>query len=366
RVETVVERARERLAAGVRPGPHEADAYEALVLYALYDRYQADFYRLVTDPLAAPRRVGFFERFGADLVRYAGEANSGKPPAHTGHRSLAPAEAAHLFACFFQVRRAFHHIFANILGASAPVKRLRAAVWQSIFTHDHGRYRRALYARMSDIPTLVTGPSGTGTSSAPPSSPRSVSSRPRTTGARPPPPGDRRRPRGPLAHGPRSHLEPEQGRPRRVLEAISEGVGFGSLERLAADSLAVLRPRLPAVERAMALVRAFGYAGRPYDFEFDFWTDAALVCTEVVYKAYEPSPGTRGLRWAVPEILGRPVLPPNELARQFDTTAGTPDQQLDLVLFLDGQERTGTAVERGLDAFRQSWRRPKWQLLTQP
>ena len=51
------------------------------------------------------------------------------------------------------------------------------------------------------------------------------------------------------------------------------------------------------------------------------------MCTEVVYKAYEPGAGMRGLRWAVPEILGRPVLPPNELARQFDaaiTTAGTP------------------------------------------
>ena len=67
-----------------------------------------------------------------------------------------------MFAGYYQVRRAFHHIHANILGESGPARRLRAAVWQSIFTRDGRRYRRALYARMGDVATLVTGPSGTG------------------------------------------------------------------------------------------------------------------------------------------------------------------------------------------------------------
>ena len=140
---------------------------------------------------------------------------------------------------------------------------------------------------------------------------------------------------------------------------------FSSLEHLAADSLAVLRPRLPAVDRAAALLRAFGYAGRPYDFDFDFRTDAAIVCTELVYKAYEPAPGFAGLRLDVPVLLGRPVMPANEFARQFDATVGTVTQQLDVVLFLDGQERMRQADERGVGEFRQSWRRPKWQLLSQ-
>ena len=43
-----------------------------------------------------------------------------------------------------------------------PTARLRAAVWQSIFTHDLRRYRRSLYLRMHDISTLICGPSGTG------------------------------------------------------------------------------------------------------------------------------------------------------------------------------------------------------------
>jgi transcriptional regulator with PAS, ATPase and Fis domain len=45
---------------------------------------------------------------------------------------------------------------------SQPAVRLRAAVWESIFTHDMRRYRRVLYNRMGDFTTLVTGPSGTG------------------------------------------------------------------------------------------------------------------------------------------------------------------------------------------------------------
>jgi transcriptional regulator with PAS, ATPase and Fis domain len=43
-----------------------------------------------------------------------------------------------------------------------PAARLRASTWQSIFTHDSRRYRRILHRAMPDIPTLVTGPTGTG------------------------------------------------------------------------------------------------------------------------------------------------------------------------------------------------------------
>ena len=139
----------------------------------------------------------------------------------------------------------------------------------------------------------------------------------------------------PAAHA--RAVAPDGDAPRRALEAISEGVVFTTLEHAAgADHVAALRPRLPAVEKAAALLRAFGYAGRPYDFNFDFRTDAALVCSELVYKAYEPGPGRQGLRLPLVEVLGRPVLPPNEIARLFDAELGTPAAQLELVRFLDG------------------------------
>jgi hypothetical protein len=50
--------------------------------------------------------------------------------------------------------------------------------------------------------------------------------------------------------------------------------------------------------------------------------------------------------------------------RQFDEQFGSAAQQTDLVLFLDGQERAGRAIEASMEEFRHSWRRPKWHLLS--
>jgi hypothetical protein len=161
-------------------------------------------------------------------------------------------------------------------------------------------------------------------------------------------------------------VRPHHGHPPRVLEAISEGVAFTALEHAAdADSMVVLRPRLSKVEKAQALVRAFHYSGRPYDFNFDFATDATLVCSELVYKAYEPATGMKGLNLPLVEVLGRKTLPPNEIVRQFDTDLGKAAQQFDFVLFLDGYERIAQALEVGVEAFRTSWKRPKWHILVQ-
>jgi len=159
----------------------------------------------------------------------------------------------------------------------------------------------------------------------------------------------------------------EQAHQVRLLEAISEGVSFTTLEHSAsADALVVLRPRLSKKEKAVALVRAFHFSGRPYDFNFDFLTDASLVCTELIYKAYEPGEGIdKGLRLPLVDILGRKATPANEIARQFDETYATAQQQFDFVLFLDGHESSNKAVESSLAEFRASWRRPKWHILTQ-
>jgi hypothetical protein len=156
------------------------------------------------------------------------------------------------------------------------------------------------------------------------------------------------------------------GHPFRIIEAIAEGVCFTTLEHsAAADSLAVLRPRLSLLEKARAVLRAFHYSGRPYDYNFDFQTDAALVCSELVYKVYEPSRHTKGLRFDLTQLMGRWLLPPNELARLFDTEFGRVGQQTDLVVFLDGYESIQRAVEADARAFRQTWRRPKWHILIQ-
>jgi hypothetical protein len=159
--------------------------------------------------------------------------------------------------------------------------------------------------------------------------------------------------------------KPEHDHPHRVIEAVSEGVVFSALEHTAeADSFAVLRPRLPKKAKAEALYRAFHYAGRPYDFNFDFDTDDALVCTELVSKAYEPNGVSKGLRFPVEIMLGRKVTPANLMAKQFDEQFGKPEQQTDLICFLDGNEKAKRAANASVTEFRKSWRRPKWHILT--
>lgn len=162
-------------------------------------------------------------------------------------------------------------------------------------------------------------------------------------------------------------IEPkEHGHVVRVIEAISEGVSFTTLEHSAdCDSLAALRPSLSKADKAKALLRAYYYAGRPYDFNFDFATDAELVCTELVYKSYEPAAGFSGLKFPLVEMLGRKVTPANDIAKQFDAQSGTPEQQCELVIFLDGHERKRSAMEATLADFRESWKRPKWHVLVQ-
>ena len=156
----------------------------------------------------------------------------------------------------------------------------------------------------------------------------------------------------------------EDGHHPRIIEALSEGVQFTTLEHsAAADSFAVLRPRLSVKDKAVAIYRAFGFVGRPYDFDFDFLTDSSMVCTEVIYKAYEPTADYGGLEFPVEKLMGHRVMPANALARLFDAKFAGPGQQLDFIMFFDGSERASKAVRNTLEEFRKSWRRPKWHIV---
>lgn len=151
-----------------------------------------------------------------------------------------------------------------------------------------------------------------------------------------------------------------------VLEAIGKGVVFTSIEFSAAcDSLAVLRPRLPKKDKARALFRAFQYYGRPYDYNFDFLSENSLVCTELIYKAYQPGTHSNGLQLPLEKCMGRLVTPANAFAREYSRNYGSPQQQMDLILFMDGYEKKQIAVKSTPKAFQQSWKRPKWHILVQ-
>lgn len=145
RLEPLAEQLRQRLSSGVSARERDLELYQDAVLQLLYQRYYARFYEATFGKATAGWR--FYREFLADWNHFF------KARQH---------DPVHTFSCFYQIQRAFNHIFRDIIGGSLPAARLRASIWQSVFTHDMRRYQRTLYARMTEFATLITGPSGTG------------------------------------------------------------------------------------------------------------------------------------------------------------------------------------------------------------
>lgn len=68
----------------------------------------------------------------------------------------------HLFACFYQLRRAYYYIHREIVGESQAITRLRMQVWESVFTQDMMSYQQWMYDTVGRFPTLILGPTGSG------------------------------------------------------------------------------------------------------------------------------------------------------------------------------------------------------------
>jgi len=143
----------QRLGRGGRLSGEEEDGYEALVLFHLYQRYRSNLESLALGPDAPRSPVKCYDSFAQEALTYLHPMRRPAPVAE---------EVAHLFAGLWQVERAFVNIFQNIVGSSPSVARLRASVWESVFTSNFERYRRGLFRSMHQITTLITGPSGTG------------------------------------------------------------------------------------------------------------------------------------------------------------------------------------------------------------
>ncbi len=153
RLEVLCPQLREKFAAGVAASEPDCALYEDAVLSLLYQRYYPRFFEATSRPSKDSARWRFYTQFLADWRFFFGIEGRAFPSSY---------EPAHTFACFRQIQCAFECIFMAIIGNSLPAARLRASVWQSIFTHDIRRYRRTLFERMGEFATLITGPSGTG------------------------------------------------------------------------------------------------------------------------------------------------------------------------------------------------------------
>lgn len=155
-IDNFVSKIQRRFQAGTKGSAKETGLYKDAALFFIYHKYHENFQGLIeTNGVTSSHsgRPDFFAEFRREYKRFLDIP---------GIQSKEGSEAAHFFACFFQVRRAFHHIFSYIIGGSSASAKLRASVWQSIFTHDMKRYQNNLYRIMGDMTTLITGPSGTG------------------------------------------------------------------------------------------------------------------------------------------------------------------------------------------------------------
>jgi DNA-binding NtrC family response regulator len=155
-LEPLVEDLRARLPERAPAAEADLVLYEDAVMLLQFTRYYSHFFEAGFGPRCDspnPARWRFYNQFLADWRRFFHIDGVRFP---TGH------DPRHTFACFRQIQRAFEQVFRDIIGSSMPAARLRASIWQSIFTHDIRRYRRTLYARMGEFATLITGPSGTG------------------------------------------------------------------------------------------------------------------------------------------------------------------------------------------------------------
>lgn len=105
-----------------------------------------------------------------------------------------------------------------------------------------------------------------------------------------------------------------------VLEALKDGVHFRPLaETLDVDNFVVLRPELDRSTIGKAIARAVKHAGKPYNFDFDFFNEESLVCTEVIYRAYD---GFDGIAFPLSERAGRYSLSAEDII-DYGASSGT-------------------------------------------
>ena len=151
------EKLRTQLFEGLQCSQQEFELYEDMLVYMFYDELRSGFNAKID--VAEESDVCDFEQewqhFLSRVDYFCGFASNGK-------RFRTLSNPAHVFACYFQIIRLFANTFYCIVGSSLPAAKLRAAIWQSVMTHNMRRYEKSLFKRMGDIPTLITGPSGTG------------------------------------------------------------------------------------------------------------------------------------------------------------------------------------------------------------
>jgi DNA-binding NtrC family response regulator len=137
----------QRLANGVAGTQREREVYQGAALWGLWQEFGTRIQGLV---LADEVEVPFYDEF-AQSCRF-----------FFGYPGFSVPEPAHLFALFYQARRAWHFIGSRIRGGSPSAAAARAAIYRANLAGDVCAYASGLYLHMDKVPVLITGETGTG------------------------------------------------------------------------------------------------------------------------------------------------------------------------------------------------------------
>lgn len=130
-------------------GEEDRELLFAGVMFDAFHAFAAPFDRFIareSAPGSEPQRVDF----ARDLVKYLSA------------RGVTAQQGLHALELFYQMRRAHSAVATRLLGTGPSMRKLREAVWNSLFTRDIRRYERFLWNRMEDFSTLLIGETGTG------------------------------------------------------------------------------------------------------------------------------------------------------------------------------------------------------------
>ncbi len=137
----------------VADGNQDDRAVVVSVLFHVFHRYMIQFDLLIDEQMEQgddPCRAPFAFQCLEELLGYG----------------FSRTEACRYVGIFYQIRRAYYFISRELVGESPCMKKLRARLWDNVFTHDIFWYEQCLWNRMEDFSTLLLGETGTGKGAA--------------------------------------------------------------------------------------------------------------------------------------------------------------------------------------------------------
>ena len=138
--------------------------------------------------------------------------------------------------------------------------------------------------------------------------------------------------------------------PKCILEARKDGVLFRELsDTLNVDACTIIRPKLSKQQIRDGIARGMSHEGKEYDFEFDFTRADKLVCTEVVYRAFD---GIGDIQLDLTNRSGRLCLSAEDLL-----DSAVDNQHFTVVAVYGAQGNRFFDIEKAIQKLTESYRK---------